>query len=585
MKRINFSNFASGQILTLALSLIMLLCFIPGAFSTVNDEPRVIRVAGDINYPPYEFMDENAVYRGFNVDMLGAVFLELELPFELIPMTWDDAQRALLNGEVDMIQGMTKTFERESQYLFAEPLVVNSYAIFVRKDNTIIAQLSDLVNHRVSYQAGDVAEEILSNQPMTESIGFADQEQALTEVLEGRADAFVGNRLTAIYYLQKLRRLDELIIVGEPMYVTNYGMAVRNDEQELLSQLNVAIERVKSAGVYERIYKKWFGEQLTDYGMTLEQVQKIFLILLTFLSAAILVALVIRQWNEKLSQEVERQTERIRAQEAALRQYDKMQAVGNLVAGIAHELRNPLTSIKAFSELVPIKRDNDHFIEEFEKIVPSEITRMDQLISGLLDYARPKPSEPKPVDLFLMFEDLKHLVRNRLETEAVAFQIKLEVPMVFADPYQLKQIFLNLILNSLDAMASESSTGSTSSTAVSGSDPDRIEKRATLRAGTLIGQSEGPSTRPKYIEVHSETKGNRIGVTLTDNGPGMSAEDVSRVFELFFSSKRGGHGLGLSIVEQLVRENEGTIEISSTPGAGTAVLLNLPSVPMEVLDV
>ena len=77
---------------------------------------------------PYEFLDQNGVYRGFNVDMLNAVFLELEMDYELIPMKWEEAQQALRRGEVDMIQGMIRTPEREGYYLFADPLVTNAQA-------------------------------------------------------------------------------------------------------------------------------------------------------------------------------------------------------------------------------------------------------------------------------------------------------------------------------------------------------------------------------------------------------------------------------------------------------------------------
>jgi len=507
----------------------------------------VIRVAGDINYPPYEFLDQNGVYRGFNVDMLNAVFLELEMDYELIPMKWEEAQQALRRGEVDMIQGMIRTPEREGYYLFAEPLVTNAQAIFVRKDNQFISALGDLKGRVVTFQLGDVAEEILGWEPGVDALGFADQERALADVLSGHADAFVGNRLTAIYYLQKMRRLEDMKIVGEPMSVTDYGMAVNPDHPELLEMLNDAIKRVKADGTYDRIYKKWFGEQLVDYGITLDQAKRIFYVLLGIMSLSIFAALVVRQWNAKLTKEVLLQTEKIRTQEAAIRQYDKMQTVGNLAAGIAHELRNPLTSIKTLSELVPLKRDNDRFIEEFKEIVPSEIARMDQLITDLLDYARPKVPEPREIDLVSLVENLERLVRPRSEGGNVTIGHRLEALWVYADPNQLKQILLNLILNSLDAIAG-------------------------------MGMGEG-SERQGRIEIASTLAGERgvVVLTVADSGPGMTGDEAVRAFEPFVTSKRGGYGLGLPMVEQLIRENNGTISVDSTPGAGTRIVMELPA--------
>lgn len=521
------------------------------SFAVEGRNNDIIRVAGDINYPPYEFLDQNGVYRGFNVDMLNAVFLELELDYELIPMKWEEAQQALRRGEVDMIQGMIRTPEREGYYLFAEPLVTNAQAIFVRKDNQFISTLGDLKGRAVTYQLGDVAEEILSWEPGVNAIGFADQERALADVLVGHADAFVGNRLTAIYYLQKMRRLEDMKIVGEPMAVTDYGMAVNPDHPELLEMLNGAIKRVKTDGTYDRIYKKWFGEQLVDYGITLDQAKLVFYVLLGIMSLSIFAALVVRQWNAKLTKEVLLQTEKIRTQEAAIRQYDKMQTVGNLAAGIAHELRNPLTSIKTLSELVPLKRDNDRFIEEFKEIVPSEIARMDQLITDLLDYARPKVPEPREIDLVSLVENLERLVRPRSEGGKVTIGHHLEALQVYADPSQLKQILLNLILNSLDA---------------------------------IVGMSEGAGTdegseRQGQIEITSALMGERgvVVLTVADNGPGMTGDEAARAFEPFVTSKRGGYGLGLPMVEQLIRENNGTISVGSTPGVGTRVIMELPA--------
>jgi len=507
----------------------------------------VIRVAGDINYPPYEFLDQNGVYRGFNVDMLNAVFLELEMDYELIPMKWEGAQQALRRGEVGMIQGMIRTPEREGYYLFADPLVTNAQAIFVRKDNQFISALGDLKGRVVTFQLGDVAEEILGWEPGVDALGFADQERALADVLNGHADAFVGNRLTAIYYLQKMRRLEDMKIVGEPMSVTDYGMAVNSDHPELLEMLNGAIKRVKADGTYDRIYKKWFGEQLVDYGITLDQAKRIFYVLLGIMSLSIFAALVVRQWNAKLTKEVLLQTEKIRTQEAAIRQYDKMQTVGNLAAGIAHELRNPLTSIKTLSELVPLKRDNDRFIEEFKEIVPSEIARMDQLITDLLDYARPKVPEPREIDLVSLVENLERLVRPRSEGGNVTIGHHLEALWVYADPNQLKQILLNLILNSLDAIAG-------------------------------MGEGVG-SVRQGRIEITSTLAGERgvVELVVADNGPGMTGDEAVRAFEPFVTSKRGGYGLGLPMVEQLIRENNGTISVDSTPGAGTRIVMELPA--------
>lgn len=171
--------------------------------SRANAHKRVIKIGGDNNYPPYEFTDEDGNFRGFNVDMMRAIGIELGLEIELIPMSWQEAMEALERGEVDAIQGMTKSKIREEKFDFTLPLVTNSQAIFVLKDTNYISSIEDLKGRKASFQEGDISYELSLEVKNIIHYIRTNQEEAIDLLLDGQVDAFIGNRLTGIYYLQK----------------------------------------------------------------------------------------------------------------------------------------------------------------------------------------------------------------------------------------------------------------------------------------------------------------------------------------------------------------------------------------------
>lgn len=189
------------------------------------EDSIILRVAGDNNHPPYEYIDENGIYKGFNVDIMNALSIELGVDIELVPMEWNKALDSLERKEVDLIQGISKTKEREEKFLFTSPAVINSQAIFVRKETGIITGIEDLSGTRVALQEGDINYEIISNIKDVIVVPKTNQRQAIDALLNGEVDAFVGNKLTGIYYLQKLKRSHLVKIVGEPMKVTEIGRA------------------------------------------------------------------------------------------------------------------------------------------------------------------------------------------------------------------------------------------------------------------------------------------------------------------------------------------------------------------------
>jgi len=229
----------------------------------------------------------------------------------------------------------------------------------------------------------------------------------------------------------------------------------------------------------------------------------------------------------------------VRALEETSRRQDRMAAVGRLAASIAHEIRNPLAAMRGSIQMLRGEMDDDSEKAQLMEIILRESDRLNRIVADYLNYARPKPAELKDFDVRELVKDTFTLLRN---SEEVVDGHKLEEdlpkrPMIASgDPEQLKQVCWNIARNAFKAM------------------PDGGTFRISL----------------------SETNDNRLRLSFTDTGCGMTPEQVERLFEPF-TSTTGGTGLGLSIVYQIIRDHNGTINVRSRQGKGTRITIELPS--------
>lgn len=245
----------------------------------------------------------------------------------------------------------------------------------------------------------------------------------------------------------------------------------------------------------------------------------------------------------------------IKRLESSVQRADRLTSIGTMAAGMAHEIKNPLQSIKTFTQLLPKRYDEADFRKTFAEVVPPEVQRIDDIVTRLLDFARPKPVEFLPQDLEQIVHDVLALMANQLKhrniTVKVAFPPKARP--VTGDGQQLKQVFLNLFLNAADAMQ------------------DSKERQLSIRVHHgychMIGR-DGSS--PQEIPCAE--------VSISDTGCGINAEDLRQLFNPFFTTKAHGSGLGLSVVHSIINEHHGEIDVTSAPGVGTTFFLVLPLV-------
>ncbi|MDH3348628.1 MAG: ATP-binding protein [Desulfobulbaceae bacterium] len=233
----------------------------------------------------------------------------------------------------------------------------------------------------------------------------------------------------------------------------------------------------------------------------------------------------------------------LKSMEKVARENERLAAVGRMAAGVAHEVRNPLSSIKGLALLLRGKLSSHSEGNETVMLLIREVERMNKTISELLSFARPAPLRLQPVDLTSLLNDSMKLIspdviNNGVEAELIA---EVDLPMVDADRDRLQQVFMNILFNAVQAM----------------------EDGGNLNVSISKGESD------------------TVIVTVKDTGYGISEENIAQIFYPYFTTKQGGTGIGLAISQKIISEHQGVINISSLLGEGTTVTVELPAGPIE----
>jgi signal transduction histidine kinase len=230
-----------------------------------------------------------------------------------------------------------------------------------------------------------------------------------------------------------------------------------------------------------------------------------------------------------------------------MKERDRLAALGQMAAGLAHEIRNPLGSIKGAAQyLQPVQGQiPDTSPREFLNIIVEEVDRLNKIVSQFLDYARPYRGDPSPLDV----NDVVRKTMNLLEKERGGSHVEIVLnlleglPQVRADAQQLRQVFLNLSINAFDAMPQGG----------------RLQVSTSLRRSTRRGAAAA------FLEVR-----------FRDDGMGIPPPDLRNLFIPFFTTKDKGTGLGLPISQRIIENHGGTIEVRSQAGSGSTFTVLLP---------
>jgi two-component system sensor histidine kinase HydH len=232
----------------------------------------------------------------------------------------------------------------------------------------------------------------------------------------------------------------------------------------------------------------------------------------------------------------------VRRLQEEIHRKEKLAAIGSLAAGVAHEIRNPLSSIKGLASYFGNKFDEGSEDKQAAEVMSQEVDRLNRVISELLDFARPTELRLKPCDINEVIDHSVRLVQqdSKAKNVEIHWSGSEKLPPVLLDADRFSQSLLNLYLNAIQAM----------------------DEGGVLSVRSTLGTN------------------NHVQVEVADTGKGITPSDLDKIFDPYFTTKSAGTGLGLAIVHKIVEAHHGQIKVKSTPGQGAAFIITIPIRPV-----
>jgi len=620
-----------------------------------------IKIGVDSHMPPYSYINDNGILKGFYIDLIHAIAIERGIDIEIRPMPMYDAKNELASSNLDLIIGSDYGVIYDN-YVFSDAIIDSAEVIFVRLDNKYIIEAEDLSHADVSIQKGSINNRFLRFIDLERLTYVDNQQQGILQIMNGNAGAFIGDKLTGLYTIQKWKQDDFIKVIGGDTQKKGYYFVSKNENNKHIKIMNAGMREITLDGSYDKIYKKWFGETVSNdfqFNERLMTVLKTGLLVLSF------AFLLIIYWNYQLKKQVAKRTKEISKKSmelensnkfrkdvldnvlagiialdtegqitllnrrmkyvlegigeakigqkiqdtviseifscndfekvfsegmsfrnkeleidvkdrkvtflyhiyplvesdgevkgsiisirdisvdkelaSELKRQDRLNSFGLMAAGFAHEIRNPLTTIKTFTDIMPRKIEDERFKGKFLDIVPKEINRLNNMIQEILDFSKIRVPKVNGLKLSKLVDDSLQLLGDAMSDKEIEIENELAGDLeAYGDEERIKQVLLNLIINAIDA----------------------IDKKGRIR-------------------ISGETDSEMVVVRISDDGAGMSEEVMEHIFDPFYSVKSKGTGLGLFVSYQIVKECGGDIRYESVYGKGTVALLSLPRQKMK----
>ncbi|WP_243372634.1 transporter substrate-binding domain-containing protein [Geotalea sp. SG265] len=555
------------------------------AFAAVSVESeRTIIVGGDRDYPPYEFIDKNGNPAGYNVDLTRAIAAVMGIKVAFRFGGWSEIRAALMDGQLDILQGISYSDERAKILDFSPPHTIIHHAIFARRETPVVSSVDGLRNKEVIVFRDGIMHEMLTGRGFAGNLRTTDTPaDALRMLASGQHDYAVVAILPGMYLTRELH-LSNLVPVSQSIAAQRYCYAVKKGDEELLTRFSEGLAIIRKTGQYQAIYDKWLGALEPQPRLSWEKTAKygsmVLIPLLIILAGTVVWSRTLQkrvaQRTAELAQEVSEKKqalEKLRLHQDKLIQADKMTSLGILVAGVAHEINNP-NGLMLLN--MPILRD---VYRDAGEVLDEHLEEKGDFTLGGLPYTRMRREVPLMIDEMLegaqrikrIVEELKNFARREDATVAVPFDLKPvvmaalrlvdptirkatnrfqadladDLPRIRGNPQRIEQVVVNLVLNACQALPAP-------------------------HCGIML-------------RTFRDAESGAVVLELRDEGTGIAAEHLSHLTDPFFTTKResGGTGLGLSVSDGIIKEHGGTLTFASVAGAGTTVTLTFP--PMEEL--
>ena len=518
----------------------------------------VIRLAPDPDFPPVEFFDSKGTYRGIAAELVALVEKKLPIRFEIVHLrNWDEVLRQGRSRQIDMFGAAVPTPERLQYMRFTRPFVTFPAVILVR-DNMKIPprKVTTLEGLHVAVVSGYAAYEYMKRAyPQVKLEVMPDISSGLRQVSFGKVDAMVLNLASASYYIRKLG-ITNLAISKDTDFIYDLSFACRSDWPLLHAILDKAVASI-TPEEYNRITASWIALKKAPWDPSPRHFIAAGVVVLVLLLIGILA------WNISLKRQVNERTaelksqlqERIRTEkekealQRAIHRSRKMEALGLLAGGVAHDLNNILSGIVGYPDLMLAGMDpDDPMYPQLEAIKRSGLQAV-AVVADLLTITRGAASEKKPLDLNALVRDyLASPEYRQLADQYPGVELVLDLtpglPTVHGSPVHIRKSVMNLVINGYEAIKD-------------GPGEVRIRSSRRIVAKEEAGSHDGLDP-DEYVVL-----------TVADTGIGIAAEDLDRIFEPFYSKKhlaRSGSGLGLAVVWNTVQDHNGHVLVHSDDG-------------------
>ena len=531
----------------------------------------IIRIAPDPDFPPIEFIDKDGNYRGIAADFIHLLEKKLPLKFEIVALkNWNEVVKQAKTRQIDMFGAAAPTPERLKYMNFTRPYVEFPAVVLVRDSADDFPILSELKGKSIAVVSNYADHEYMKRvYPDIPLEVMPDISAGLRQVSFGKIDAMVLNIASAAYYIQK-DGINNLQVTQDTDFIFDLSFAARSDWPLLASILEKGMAKISPAD------KKAVLDRWVSLGKKSWQPSPLFVISAVSILLLLILAFIVF-WNRSLRRQVAERTaelqtelgERIQAEkekeqlQIEVHRAKKMEAIGLLAGGVAHDLNNILAGAVGYSDLLMRKTPDDSPILHYLTEIRESGRRAAAVVADLLTISRDAASDRHIYNLntiineYLLSAEHQALVSRFPDVD---FHLNLDPDLsnIIGSESHLKKSIMNLVINAAEA----------------------------TRQGEV-----SLATKNKKIETAMKNgamslePGSYVLFSIADSGSGIVPEDLEHIFEPFYTKKKFGHsgtGLGLAVVWNTVLEHQGFIDVRQ-PGQGSVFELYFPATAQQVV--
>ncbi|WP_198262966.1 transporter substrate-binding domain-containing protein [sulfur-oxidizing endosymbiont of Gigantopelta aegis] len=510
-----------------------------------------IRIAHDKNFPPFEWQDVDDEYRGMSIEILNLIEQKLDINFKLIEKKdWTAVLDAFKSGQIDLLPTIAKNKQREQYMLFTKSHIkIPGVIISAQKYSSIKA----LNGKKVGVVSNYIWDELISEHDNEIEIVRVETTQMGIELaVLGAIDAMVSDLASVSYIVHHdgITNLHVVPVQAKKRQFMELALGVRKDWPIFQQILNKTLASLQTKEM-EVIHNKWIKLQKVSFWQSSEFRTKALLISLIIMIGFIAILF----WNRSLKMQVARRSKALENANVKLIHAEKMESIGRLSAGIAHEVKNPLAILQMSIDYLKGEKNNETIVTILDDM-DDAIARADRVIKGLLDYSREKELIVSQGNINEVIEKSLKLVEHEFKQHNIVLQKSLDkyIPNIDMDKNRLQQVFINLLMNAVHAIKEQrenhiNNTDNSDGEIIVRTFLDHIEdvKQVKKSAG--------------HFYLHQEV----IVIEILDTGYGLDKGHEKNIFEPFFTTKAVGEGtgLGLSVSKTIIGLHHGMITMTN----------------------